>query len=71
MPLVQKGQASGLKVLSHRERFVERRDNATNEKNRILYVLMICSHCRVAAREATIAAITARKGHVSNLTTHV
>ena len=26
------------------------------EKNRTLYVLMICSHCRVAACEAAIAA---------------
>ena len=30
---------------------------------------MICSHSSVAAREATIAAIIARIGHVSNLAT--
>ena len=53
-----------------RRRCVEQRDNATNGRNRT-YILMICSHCRVAAREATIAAIIARIGHVSNLTTHI
>ena len=62
---------TNIKVLSHTERCVERRDNATNGKNRTLYVLMIFSHCRIATREATIAAIIARIGHVSNLTTHI
>ena len=45
--------------MSHRHR---------SAKNRTFYVLMICSHCCVAAREATIAAIVARIGNVSNLT---
>ena len=35
-----------------------------------IHFLMIYSHCRVAAREATIVAIIARIGHVSNLTKH-
>ena len=60
-----------LKVLSNRERCYERRDNATNGKYRTLFVLMICSHCRVATRKATIEAIIARIGYVSNLTTHI
>ena len=53
-------KASRLKVLSQRERCVERCSNATYGKIRTLYILMMHSHCRVAAREATIAAIIAR-----------
>ena len=34
-----------LKVLSHRERCVERCSNATNGKIRIMYILMVLSHC--------------------------
>ena len=60
-----------IKVLSHRERCVKRCSNATNGKIRTLYILMILSHCHVSTREATIAAITARIGHASNLTTHI
>ena len=55
-------------MLSHRERCVERCCNATNGKIRTIYILMMYSHCRVAARKATMAAIIARIGYVSNLT---
>ena len=48
-----------------------KKKNNKKKTNRTLYVLMICSHCRVAARESTIAAIIARIGHLSNLTTHI
>ena len=52
-----------IKVLSHREQCFDGVTMRLTEKNRTLHVLMICSHCRVAPREATIAAIIARIGH--------